>query len=240
MVAGHGEAVLSARTSGSAGILRKGHEALADVAGRRDVGLPAQTLKRPPSSAMATTALVCTPKESSVGWRPERRCPADDHRLQRAGVLIQRPQVPEARCAGPRTPPWPPDRRGRPRCSSFMPATFYASLSAAGAGVQHVVALALHVVTALGQTQIAMGHAHPIALRLQVVARGLGKRHRPVLAAGAAHADGQLLLALGDVPRHDDVQKSCHFCSNSMVSSRMRTKSRTGASSPVSGRSSGS
>ena len=47
-------------------------------------------------------------------------------------------------------------------------------LSAAGAGVQHVVALALHVVTALGQTQIAMGHAHPIALRLQVVARGLG------------------------------------------------------------------
>ena len=27
------------------------------------------------------------------------------------------------------------------------------------------------------------------------------------MAAGAAHADGQLLLALGDVPRHDDVQK---------------------------------
>ena len=42
MVAGHGEAVLERPHKRVGGILRKGHEALADVAGRRDVGLLAQ------------------------------------------------------------------------------------------------------------------------------------------------------------------------------------------------------
>ena len=42
MVAGHGEAVLERPHKRVGGILRKGHEALADVAGRCDVGLLAQ------------------------------------------------------------------------------------------------------------------------------------------------------------------------------------------------------
>ena len=46
-----------------------------------------------------------------------------------------------------------------------------------------------------------------IALRLEVVGGGLGQRHAAVLAARASHGDGELLLALGHVAGHDDVEQ---------------------------------
>ena len=80
-------------------------------------------------------------------------------------------------------------------------ATMVAPLPAcSGAGARRGVG-------ALGQRQVAVRDAHAVALRLEVVGRGLGQRDAAVLAARASHGDGQLLFALGHVAGHDAIQK---------------------------------
>ena len=94
VVTGHGEPVLERPHKRVGGILREGHEALADVAGRRDVGLLAQ-------NAGAAAIIGHGHDGARLHAQGEQRpdgdgsagAPADDHRLQRTGVLIQRPQV---------------------------------------------------------------------------------------------------------------------------------------------------
>ena len=52
-----------------------------------------------------------------------------------------------------------------------------------------------------------MRDADAIALLLKIFPRGLGKGHASMLTAGAPDGDGELLLALRHVPRHDAIEQ---------------------------------
>lgn len=67
VVAGHGEAVFERPHERVGGVLREDDEALADIAGGGVASASSRsTPLLPPSSAVATTALVCTPSDSRV------------------------------------------------------------------------------------------------------------------------------------------------------------------------------
>ena len=86
-----------------------------------------------------------------------------------------------------------------------------------------------------------MSDRNAISLRLQVIACRLGEGNRAMLPARAPDADGELLLSLGNVTGHDDVEQLMPaLVELPMVSSRSMTSRERAASSPVRWRKSGS
>ncbi len=117
---------LNARTSGSAGSFAKATRHLRTSPGGVTSASSRRTPVEPPSSAMATTALVSTPKESSVRMDTGAPVPPPMTTAFGAGVLVQGRRFGSAlrRAANAAV------AEGSTRKASvlfFMPATFYAS-----------------------------------------------------------------------------------------------------------------
>ena len=118
---------LSARTSGSAGSFAKATRHLRMSPGGVTSASSRKTPVLPPSSAMATTALVCTPKESSVRMETGAPVPppmttafsarASSSKGRRFGSALRRAENAAVAAGSTR----------KASVLFFMPATFYAS-----------------------------------------------------------------------------------------------------------------